>query len=60
MEKEPKIEREDFKKAELSIKEPCMGKNFMISFEAADEIQNRMYNLAVEEVCKEHKLNPFH
>lgn len=60
MEKEPKIKKEDFKIANLTVEEPQMGKNFMISFEAADEVQNRAYNLAIEKVCKDNKLNPFH
>ena len=60
MEKEPKLENKDFREAGLSIVEPQMDKNFMISFEAEDENQNKVYNRAIQEICEEQKLNPFH
>lgn len=37
-----------------------MGKNFMLAFEAEDKNQGKAYNRAIEEICTEHKLNPFH
>lgn len=59
MERAPKIEQ-NFKIAELNIVKPYMDKNFMISFDARDENQNKVYNRAIQEVCTEHELRPFH
>ncbi len=58
MEGEPEIE--EFQSAELVIEDPIMDKNFMISFEAENEDQNRAYNVAISEICNREKLKPFH
>lgn len=59
MERAPKIEK-DFRMAELNIVKPHMDKNYMISFDARDENQNKVYNRAIREVCTEYNLRPFH
>ena len=42
------------------VEEPRVDKSFMISFDAKDKNQNKAYNRAIEKICLEHKLNPFH
>ncbi len=62
MEKKPKIEkRELFKRVDLKVKEPnSLDSTWGISYRTVNNKQNRAYNRAADEVCKEHNLGAFH
>jgi hypothetical protein len=62
MEKEPKIEKNNFKEVVLNVEDPVkeMGMRFTISFETSDKNLNSLYNGAIREICEKHKLLVFH
>ena len=45
---------------ELLIKSPRGDKNFMIAFDSKSQKQCRAYNFAIETICREAGLQPFH
>lgn len=49
----------EFKKVELAIMEPRGDKGFMITYDCADKISCKLYNLAIKEILTEAKMSPF-